>query len=164
MGPALLSRWEAATEETRLWQFQPTVINGSLSADSLLFAGSEVTFLEKLEPKEQWEAQNLLLRRHVPVLRRARALTAGMGTHERRLVPAVHFAAVETIMLRIPIMIEIVQLHRTGLRRIEVKRHHVAVRVNRIRLLKNTLPTGQRRSARIIEPANSAQRTKIMIE
>jgi macrolide phosphotransferase len=40
---ALLSRWEAATEETRLWQFQPTVINGSLSADSLLFAGSEVT-------------------------------------------------------------------------------------------------------------------------
>jgi macrolide phosphotransferase len=40
---ALLSRWEAATEETRLWQFQPTVINGALSADSLLFAASEVT-------------------------------------------------------------------------------------------------------------------------
>jgi aminoglycoside phosphotransferase (APT) family kinase protein len=40
---ALLTRWEAATEETRLWQFQPTVINGSLSTDSLLFAGSEVT-------------------------------------------------------------------------------------------------------------------------
>ena len=40
---ALLSRWEAATEETRLWQFQPSVINGSLSADSLLFAGGEVT-------------------------------------------------------------------------------------------------------------------------
>jgi macrolide phosphotransferase len=40
---ALLSRWEAATEESRLWQFQPTVINGSISADSLLFAGSEVT-------------------------------------------------------------------------------------------------------------------------
>jgi macrolide phosphotransferase len=40
---ALLSRWEAATEETRLWQFQPTVINGALSADSLLFAGAEVT-------------------------------------------------------------------------------------------------------------------------
>ncbi len=40
---ALLSRWEAATEETRLWQFQPTVINGAISADSLLFAGSEVT-------------------------------------------------------------------------------------------------------------------------
>jgi aminoglycoside phosphotransferase (APT) family kinase protein len=40
---ALLSRWEAATEETRLWQFQPTVINGSLSADSLLFAGGDVT-------------------------------------------------------------------------------------------------------------------------
>jgi macrolide phosphotransferase len=40
---ALLSRWESATEEARLWQFQPTVINGSLSADSLLFAGGEVT-------------------------------------------------------------------------------------------------------------------------
>jgi aminoglycoside phosphotransferase (APT) family kinase protein len=40
---ALLSRWEAATEDTRLWQFQPTVVNGSLSADSLLFAGGEVT-------------------------------------------------------------------------------------------------------------------------
>jgi aminoglycoside phosphotransferase (APT) family kinase protein len=40
---ALLSRWEAATEETRLWQFQPTVINGALGADSLLFAASEVT-------------------------------------------------------------------------------------------------------------------------
>jgi macrolide phosphotransferase len=40
---ALLSRWEAATEETRLWQFQPTVVNGSLSSDSLLFAGEEVT-------------------------------------------------------------------------------------------------------------------------
>jgi macrolide phosphotransferase len=40
---ALLSRWENATEEARLWQFQPTVINGSLSADSLLFAGNEVT-------------------------------------------------------------------------------------------------------------------------
>ncbi len=31
-----------------------------------VFAGGEVRFLEKLEPKEQWEAQNLLLRRHVP--------------------------------------------------------------------------------------------------
>jgi aminoglycoside phosphotransferase (APT) family kinase protein len=40
---ALLSRWELATEETKLWQFQPTVINGALSAESLLFAGSEVT-------------------------------------------------------------------------------------------------------------------------
>ena len=33
-----------------------------------VFAGSEVTFLEKLEPKEQWDAQNLLLRRHVPAV------------------------------------------------------------------------------------------------
>jgi aminoglycoside phosphotransferase (APT) family kinase protein len=40
---ALLSRWESATEESKLWQFQPTVINGSLGADSVLYAGSEVT-------------------------------------------------------------------------------------------------------------------------
>jgi aminoglycoside phosphotransferase (APT) family kinase protein len=40
---ALLSRWESATEDTRLWQFQPTVINGSLSSDSVLFGGNEVT-------------------------------------------------------------------------------------------------------------------------
>ncbi|HEX4058297.1 MAG TPA: phosphotransferase [Galbitalea sp.] len=39
----LLARWESATEETRLWQFQPTVINGSLTADSMLFGGDEVT-------------------------------------------------------------------------------------------------------------------------
>jgi ATP-dependent helicase Lhr and Lhr-like helicase len=32
------------------------------------FAGGEVRFLEKLEPKEQWDAQNLLLRRHVPAV------------------------------------------------------------------------------------------------
>jgi ATP-dependent Lhr-like helicase len=33
-----------------------------------LLAGGEVRFLERLEPKEQWEAQNLLLRRHVPAV------------------------------------------------------------------------------------------------
>jgi ATP-dependent Lhr-like helicase len=33
-----------------------------------LLAGGEVRFLEQLEPKEQWEAQNLLLRRHVPAI------------------------------------------------------------------------------------------------
>jgi macrolide phosphotransferase len=40
---ALLSRWETATEDSKLWQFQPTVINGSMSADSLLYAGNEIT-------------------------------------------------------------------------------------------------------------------------
>jgi aminoglycoside phosphotransferase (APT) family kinase protein len=40
---ALLTRWEAAAEESKLWQFQPTVINGALSADSMLYAGNEVT-------------------------------------------------------------------------------------------------------------------------
>lgn len=31
-----------------------------------LLAGGEVRFLEELQPQEQWEARNLLLRRHVP--------------------------------------------------------------------------------------------------
>ncbi len=33
-----------------------------------LYAGGEVRFLEELAAKEQWEAQNLLLRRHVPAV------------------------------------------------------------------------------------------------
>ncbi len=39
----LLERWEGAAQETALWQFQPTVVNGSLAASSFLYAGSEVT-------------------------------------------------------------------------------------------------------------------------
>lgn len=35
----LLSRWESATDDTSLWQFPPTVVHGSLTADSLLHAG-----------------------------------------------------------------------------------------------------------------------------
>ena len=34
----------------------------------LVVVWEKVRFLEKLEPKEQWEAQNLLLRRHVPAV------------------------------------------------------------------------------------------------
>ena len=40
---ALLSRWEGAAEESKLWQFQPTVINGALGADSFLSADGVVT-------------------------------------------------------------------------------------------------------------------------
>jgi macrolide phosphotransferase len=40
---ALLARWEAATEESKLWQFQPSVINGDLSADSFLSVEGAVT-------------------------------------------------------------------------------------------------------------------------
>ena len=32
----LLSRWETATDDTWLWQYQPTVIHGAMSADALL--------------------------------------------------------------------------------------------------------------------------------
>ena len=40
---ALLGRWERATEDAKLWQFQPTVTNGSLTADSILSADNVVT-------------------------------------------------------------------------------------------------------------------------
>ncbi len=40
---ALLGRWERATEDAKLWQFQPTVINGALSADSFLSANGVIT-------------------------------------------------------------------------------------------------------------------------
>ena len=39
----LLGRWERATEDSALWQFQPTVINGALRADSFLIADGAVT-------------------------------------------------------------------------------------------------------------------------
>jgi macrolide phosphotransferase len=41
----LLARWERATEDSALWQFQPTVINNALRADSFLVANGEVTGL-----------------------------------------------------------------------------------------------------------------------
>jgi aminoglycoside phosphotransferase (APT) family kinase protein len=41
----LLTRWEKATEDSALWQFQPTVINNALSADSFLVSGDDVTGL-----------------------------------------------------------------------------------------------------------------------
>jgi macrolide phosphotransferase len=40
---ALLGRWERATEDSALWQFAPTVINGSLDAESFLSADDAVT-------------------------------------------------------------------------------------------------------------------------
>jgi aminoglycoside phosphotransferase (APT) family kinase protein len=40
---ALLGRWESAAEDSALWQFAPTVVNGSLSADSILVEGREVS-------------------------------------------------------------------------------------------------------------------------
>ena len=42
---ALLGRWEKATEDTALWQYQPTVVNNTLTADSFLVQGDEVTGL-----------------------------------------------------------------------------------------------------------------------
>ncbi|WP_167041245.1 phosphotransferase [Salinibacterium sp. ZJ454] len=38
----LLERWEKATDDHLLWQFQPTVINGALTADSLLSSNGSV--------------------------------------------------------------------------------------------------------------------------
>jgi macrolide phosphotransferase len=39
----LLARWEGATEESKLWQFQPAVVNGSLTGNSFLYNDSEVS-------------------------------------------------------------------------------------------------------------------------
>ncbi len=40
---ALLARWTAATEDSKLWQFQPAVIHGDLSASSFLVDPEGVT-------------------------------------------------------------------------------------------------------------------------
>ncbi len=40
---SLLARWERASEDSALWQFAPTTINGSLTADSFLQADGEVS-------------------------------------------------------------------------------------------------------------------------
>jgi aminoglycoside phosphotransferase (APT) family kinase protein len=40
---ALLRRWEEATDDAALWRFRPTVVNGSLTADSILVDGDRVT-------------------------------------------------------------------------------------------------------------------------
>lgn len=40
---ALLRRWERATQDSALWQFMPTVINGTLTADSFLRSGDDVS-------------------------------------------------------------------------------------------------------------------------
>ncbi|MBB5641860.1 phosphotransferase [Cryobacterium roopkundense] len=40
---ALLRRWEQATDDDALWQFAPTVVHGSMSADSLLITDDSVS-------------------------------------------------------------------------------------------------------------------------
>lgn len=40
---ALLERWGCAIDDASLWQFQPTVVNGALSASSFRFTGDEVS-------------------------------------------------------------------------------------------------------------------------
>ena len=40
---AILRRWEQATDDESLWRFRPTVINGSLTADSILVDGDAVS-------------------------------------------------------------------------------------------------------------------------
>jgi len=42
---SLLARWEKATEDAALWQFQPTVVNNALSAESFLGSPDGVTAL-----------------------------------------------------------------------------------------------------------------------
>jgi len=40
---AILRRWEQATDDESLWRFRPTVVNGALTADSMLVEGDAVT-------------------------------------------------------------------------------------------------------------------------
>lgn len=40
---AILRRWEEATDDVALWRFRPTVVNGALTADSILVDGDTVT-------------------------------------------------------------------------------------------------------------------------
>ncbi|MFF2271059.1 phosphotransferase [Agromyces sp. NPDC058136] len=40
---ALLRRWEEATDDDTLWRFRPTVVHGTLTADSILGDGETVT-------------------------------------------------------------------------------------------------------------------------
>ncbi|MDH6236179.1 phosphotransferase [Cryobacterium sp. CG_9.6] len=40
---ALLRRWETATDDDALWQFAPTVVHGSFSADSLLVTDDSIS-------------------------------------------------------------------------------------------------------------------------
>lgn len=40
---ALVERWESAIQDSQLWQFQPTVINGSLEASSVLVLGDRIS-------------------------------------------------------------------------------------------------------------------------
>lgn len=40
---ALLRRWEEATDDDTLWRFRPTVVHGTLTADSILNDGETVT-------------------------------------------------------------------------------------------------------------------------
>jgi len=42
---SLLARWEKATEDSALWQFQPTVINNALGADSFLLSDGSISGL-----------------------------------------------------------------------------------------------------------------------
>ncbi|MCJ1696202.1 phosphotransferase [Rathayibacter caricis] len=40
---ALVARWETASSDESLWQFDPTVVNGSMTSDSFLRSGEVVT-------------------------------------------------------------------------------------------------------------------------
>ena len=40
---AILRRWEEATDDDALWRFRPTVVNGALTADSILVEGDTVS-------------------------------------------------------------------------------------------------------------------------
>ncbi|MCK7509180.1 MAG: hypothetical protein MZV70_37485 [Desulfobacterales bacterium] len=61
------STWSACSRRARACRHSPpTACCTATACRSRLLAGGEVRFLEALTPAEQWQAQNALVRRHVP--------------------------------------------------------------------------------------------------
>lgn len=79
---ALVGRWERALEDSKLWQFQPVVSHGGLSADSVLVAEGEVS--------------GILAWQDLRVADPARDLQWILGTRSEPVVEAV-FASYEQI-------------------------------------------------------------------
>ena len=95
---SLLTRWEAATEDQSLWQFTPTVINGSLSAGSLLAVGETITGMlgwSRLQVGDPARDLFWILGSADPAVPEAAfdAYTHARGVNDRQVVARATFAA-----------------------------------------------------------------------
>lgn len=89
--PAMLgTRWEDALEDTTLWQFQPTVANGSLAARSVLVDGDRVVGIlgwQELRVTDPARDLHWVLALHDPTAVDAAfdAYVHARGVHDRQL-------------------------------------------------------------------------------